>query len=142
MKKSYRINNLTFVKHEESIIFFVIVVCAALGLHAQTTINVRGTVKDALTNEELIGGVTVLVVETGAGTVTGVNGNFELDVPVNNTLRISYVGYSIQEIVITNQTFLEINLQPETQLIDELVVVGYSVQKKVDSYRGGSTCQR
>ncbi len=110
-------------------------VCAALGLHAQTTINVRGTVKDALTNEELIG-VTVLVVETGAGTVTGVNGNFELDVPVNNTLRISYVGYSIQEIVITNQTFLEINLQPETQLIDELVVVGYSVQKKVDSYRG------
>ncbi|ULB36030.1 TonB-dependent receptor [Proteiniphilum propionicum] len=104
-------------------------VCAALGLHAQTTINVRGTVKDALTNEELIG-VTVLVVETGAGTVTGVNGNFELDVPVNNTLRISYVGYSIQEIVITNQTFLEINLQPETQLIDELVVVGYSVQKK------------
>ncbi len=101
-----------------------------------------GTVKDALTNEELIGGVTVLVVETGAGTVTGVNGNFELDVPVNNTLRISYVGYSIQEIVITNQTFLEINLQPETQLIDELVVVGYSVQKKVDSYRGGSTCQR
>ncbi|WP_286845040.1 MULTISPECIES: SusC/RagA family TonB-linked outer membrane protein [unclassified Proteiniphilum] len=110
-------------------LFFVIVVCAALGLHAQTTINVRGTVKDALTNEELIG-VTVLVVETGAGTVTGVNGNFELDVPVNNTLRISYVGYSIQEIVITNQTFLEINLQPETQLIDELVVVGYSVQKK------------
>lgn len=110
-------------------LFFVIVVCAALGLHAQTTINVRGTVKDALTNEELIG-VTVLVVETGAGTVTGVNGNFELDVPVNNTLRISYVGYSNQEIVITNQTFLEINLQPETQLIDELVVVGYSVQKK------------
>lgn len=110
-------------------LFFVIVVCAALGLHAQTTINVRGSVKDALTNEELIG-VTVLVVETGAGTVTGVNGNFELDVPVNNTLRISYVGYSNQEIVITNQTFLEINLQPETQLIDELVVVGYSVQKK------------
>jgi TonB-linked SusC/RagA family outer membrane protein len=110
-------------------LFLVIVVCAALGLHAQTTINVRGAVKDALSNEELIG-VTVLVVETGAGTVTDINGNFELTVPVNNTLRISYVGYSNQEVLITNQTWLEINLQPETQLIDELVVVGYSAQKK------------
>jgi len=110
-------------------LFLVIVVCAALGLHAQTTINVKGSVKDALTSEELIG-VTVLVAETGAGTVTDVNGNFELNVPVNSTLRISYVGYSNQEVLITNQTFLEINLQPETQLIDELVVVGYSAQKK------------
>lgn len=101
----------------------------ALVLQAQTTLNVRGSVKDAITNEELIG-VTVLVVETGAGTVTDVNGNFELTVPVNNTLRISYVGYSNQEIVITNQTALEINLRPETQLMDELVVVGYSAQKK------------
>ena len=110
-------------------LFFVIVMGFALVLQAQTTLNVRGSVKDAITNEELIG-VTVLVVETGAGTVTDVNGNFELTVPVNNTLRISYVGYSNQEIVITNQTALEINLRPETQLMDELVVVGYSAQKK------------
>ena len=110
-------------------LFFVIVVCSVLGLQAQTTIHVSGIVKDALTNEELIG-VTVLVVETGAGTVTDTNGNFELTVPVNNTLRISYVGYSNKEVLITNQTWLEINLQPETQLIDELVVVGYSAQKK------------
>lgn len=110
-------------------LFFVMVVCAALGLHAQTTVNVRGSVKDALSNEELIG-VTVLVIETGNGTVTDINGNFELTVPVNNTLRISYVGYSNQEIVITNQTVLEINLQPKTQLMDEVVVVGYSAQKK------------
>jgi TonB-linked SusC/RagA family outer membrane protein len=111
------------------ILFFLLVMGFALGLQAQTTLNVRGSVKDAITNEKLIG-VTVLVVETGAGTVTDINGNFELTVPVNNTLRISYVGYSNQEIVITNQTVLEINLQPETQLMDELVVVGYSAQKK------------
>ncbi|MDD3787332.1 MAG: TonB-dependent receptor [Petrimonas sp.] len=110
-------------------LFFIIVMGFALVLQAQSTLNVRGSVKDAITNEELIG-VTVLVVETGAGTVTDVNGNFELTVPVNNTLRISYVGYSNQEIVITNQTALEINLRPETQLMDELVVVGYSAQKK------------
>jgi TonB-linked SusC/RagA family outer membrane protein len=110
-------------------LFFVIGVCAVLGLHAQTTIHVRGSVKDALSNEELIG-VTVLVVETGAGTVTDINGTFELAVPVNNTLRISYVGYANQEVVITDQTVLDINLQPETQLMDELVVVGYSAQKK------------
>ncbi|MDN5296321.1 MAG: hypothetical protein PWQ71_427 [Bacteroidota bacterium] len=110
-------------------LFFLLVMGFALGLQAQTTLNVRGSVKDAITNEKLIG-VTVLVVETGAGTVTDINGNFELTVPVNNTLRISYIGYSNQEIVITNQTVLEINLQPETQLMDELVVVGYSAQKK------------
>ena len=110
-------------------LFFVIAVCAALGLQAQTTVNIRGSVKDALSHEGLMG-VTVLVVETGNGTVTDIDGNFELNVPVNNTLRISYVGYANQEIMITGQTVLEVNLQPETQLMDELVVVGYSAQKK------------
>ncbi|OJV88658.1 MAG: SusC/RagA family TonB-linked outer membrane protein [Bacteroidia bacterium 44-10] len=104
-------------------------VCFALRMQAQTTMYVSGTVRDAVTNEELIG-VTVLVVETGAGTVTDIDGNFELSVPVNSTLRVSYVGYAIQEIAVTGQTVLEINLQPETQLMDELVVVGYSAQKK------------
>ncbi len=110
-------------------LFLVMMVCLASGLHAQTTVHVKGSVKDAVTNEELVG-VTLLVVETGTGTVSDINGNFEVAVPINNTLRISYVGYSNQEIVITNQTELEIALQPETQLMDELVVVGYSVQKK------------
>jgi TonB-linked SusC/RagA family outer membrane protein len=110
-------------------LFFVLMVCFALRMQAQTTMYVSGTVRDALTNEELIG-VTVLVVETGAGTVTDIDGNFELSVPVNSTLRVSYVGYAIQEIAVTGQTVLEINLQPETQLMDELVVVGYSAQKK------------
>lgn len=110
-------------------LFFVLMVCFALGIQAQTTMHVSGTVKDAITNEGLIG-VTVLVVETGAGTITDIDGNFELSVPVNSTLRVSYVGYSVQEIALTDQTVLEINLQPETQLMDELVVVGYSAQKK------------
>ena len=113
----------------KKILFFVLMVCFVLGTQAQTTIQVSGTVRDALTHEELIG-VTVLAVETGAGTVTDIDGNFELSVPVNSTLRVSYVGYSVQEIVVAGQTVLEINLQPETQLMDELVVVGYSAEKK------------
>lgn len=122
-------------------LFLVMMVCLASGLHAQTTVHVKGSVKDAVTNEELVG-VTLLVVETGTGTVSDINGNFEVAVPVNNTLRISYVGYSNHEIVITNQTELEIALQPVTQLMDELVVVGYSLQKKLNPYRSSGACQR
>lgn len=112
-----------------NVLFFVILMCFVLGLQAQATKHITGTVKDAQTNDELIG-VTVLVVETGSGTVTDINGNFEVSTPANSTLRFSYVGYTTQEIVVANQSILEINLQPETQFMDELVVVGYSAQKK------------
>lgn len=110
-------------------LFTVMAIWFALCLQAQTSVNVKGSVRDAATNEELIG-VTVLVVETGLGTVTDMDGAFELNVSTGNTLRVSYVGYAVQDIVVTNQTSLDIRLQPETQLMDELVVVGYSAQKK------------
>ena len=113
----------------KKVLFILLSISFAFELKAQSYVDVTGTVRDAVTDEELIG-VTILVTSTEIGTVTDLSGAFTLSVPVNSTLRISYVGYSSQEISVTGTVTLDIRLQPETQLMDELVVVGYTVQKK------------
>ena len=105
--------------------------CIANLLPAQTLLEISGTVKEAGTDEPLIG-VTILVVGTDRGTTTDIDGKFSLNVPQNSTLRISYIGFTAQEILVTEQTTLDINLEQESMVMDELVVVGYSVQKKRD----------
>jgi TonB-dependent starch-binding outer membrane protein SusC len=105
--------------------------CIANLLPAQTLLEISGTVKEAGTDEPLIG-VTILVVGTDRGTTTDIDGKFSLTVPQNSTLRISYIGFTTKEILVTEQTTLDINLEQESMVMDELVVVGYSVQKKRD----------
>lgn len=78
-------------------------------------------------------GVTVVVKGTTIGTSTDVNGNFSLSVPSgNNTLVVSFIGYTTQEIAIGNRTSLAISLKPDTKTLQEVVVVGYGTQKKSD----------
>ncbi|MFA7458281.1 MAG: TonB-dependent receptor [Bacteroidales bacterium] len=105
--------------------------CIANLLPAQTPLEISGTVKEAGTGEPLIG-VTVLVVGTDSGTTTDIDGKFSLTVPQNTTLRISYIGFTAKEILVTEQTTLDVYLEQESMVMDELVVVGYSVQKKRD----------
>src|ERR1035437_2572074 len=101
-----------------------------LCLQAQN-VTVTGVVKDATTSELLIG-VNIVVPGSNSGTVTGVNGDFSISVPANSTLKVSYIGYETQEIKITGQTKLNILLMAESKQIEEVVVVGYSIQKKRD----------
>lgn len=103
----------------------------SLMLLAQNPVQIAGIIKDAATNELLIG-VNVVVTGTNTGTVTGINGDFSITVPLNATLKVSYIGYQTQEIKIDGPKKLNIMLVPESKLIDEVVVVGYSVQKKRD----------
>jgi TonB-linked SusC/RagA family outer membrane protein len=100
-------------------------------MQAQDLVQVTGTVKDAETSEELIG-VNVFVVGTTIGTTTGVKGDFKIEVTKNSTLKFSIMGYISQEIIITEEKNLEIRLATDSKLIDEIVIVGYSVQKKRD----------
>lgn len=100
-------------------------------LNAQNLSEVRGVVKDAETGEPLIG-VNILVEGTQAGTVTGLDGDFSIAVSQNATIRISYVGYKTKTINYAGETYLTIPLELDAQVIEELVVVGYSVQKKRD----------
>ena len=92
--------------------------------------KVTGVVQDA-SGEPLIG-VTVAVNGSSTGTVTDIDGNFSLDVPSNATLTFSYVGYLSQKTVVGNQSSLNIVLEEDRQQIDEVVVVGYGVQRKSD----------
>lgn len=82
---------------------------------------------------EMIIGANVIVKGTTNGTITDLDGNFTLEnVPSNATLQISYIGYISQEIPVNNQTSFNINLVEDTQTLDEVVVVGFGTQKKVN----------
>lgn len=94
----------------------------------QQSKQVKGTIVDA-TGMPVIG-ANVMVKGTTNGTITDMDGNFSLDVPVGATLVVSYVGYSNQEIKVGNQKNLSIALKEDAEALDELVVVGYMTQKK------------
>ena len=92
--------------------------------------TVTGTVTDASTGETL-SGVTVLVKGTTIGVMSDPNGKFSLNMPGNTgVLVISFVGYQTQEINATEGSALNIKMSLEIQQVQEVVVVGYGVQKK------------
>lgn len=93
--------------------------------------NVSGRVVDEATNEALIG-VTILVKGTSTGTVTDVDGNFSLTAVTGDIIEISYIGYKSQSITVSNQNTLAISMNADTEMLDEVVVVGYGSQKKVN----------
>ena len=77
-------------------------------------------------------GVNVIEKGTTNGTMTDMDGRFTLSVPGNATLQISYIGYTTEEVVVNNQTKLNITLKEDSQNLDELVVVGYGAVRKAD----------
>jgi TonB-linked SusC/RagA family outer membrane protein len=91
---------------------------------------ISGYVKDA--NGEPIIGASVSVPGTPIGTATDIEGKFTLNVPVNATLHFSYLGYSSQEVKVGNRTNIDIILVEDSQQLEEVVVVGYGTQKKVN----------
>lgn len=97
----------------------------------QTTGDITGKVTDS--NGLPLPGVTVLVKGTTNGTVTGVDGDYSLsDVPAEATLQFSFVGMLTQEIVVGNQTSIDISLTEDAIGLDEVMVIGYGTQKKAD----------
>lgn len=95
--------------------------------HQQQSITVTGTVYDAKTGETLIG-ANVIVKGTNTGVSTDYDGKFSIEAPKNATLIFSSIGYTSQEIVATPK--MTIRLSEDTQTLEEVVVVGYGVQKK------------
>ncbi|MEA4840408.1 MAG: TonB-dependent receptor [Bacteroidales bacterium] len=100
-------------------------------VQAQNQIRVTGTVKDVETNEALIG-VSVIALGSNTATITDENGSFSISVPQNVKLRLTYIGYKPQELIMTEATNLDVKMVPDRKLMEEVVVVGYSVQKKRD----------
>lgn len=109
---------------------FIVLWAISLCMFAQG-ITVRGKVVDA-NNEPLIG-VTVLVSGTTTGTVTDAEGNFMLsNVPSNGRIEVSYVGMQTQLIPVNGRMTIQVTLSEDTELLEEVIVVGYGTMKKSD----------
>jgi len=103
----------------------------AMASVTQQTVKVSGQVVDQ-DGEPLIG-ATVKLKGAATGAVTDFDGNFQLSVPSNATLIISYVGYKDREFAVRGRADLgQIKLESDSQVLDQLVVVGYGTQKKAD----------
>lgn len=98
------------------------------------SINQSRTISGTITDEngEPMIGVSILVKGSTIGTVTDFNGNYNLNVPVSSTLVISFIGYETKEIQVGNSATINESLKPDTQDLDEIVVIGYGTVKKRD----------
>ena len=103
---------------------------------AQTQKRVKGQVVDA-TGEPLIG-VNISVIGGTEGTITDIDGNYSINVPAKAKLKFSYIGYKEQIVEVTTQTVINMKLQEDSEVLDEVVVVGYGTQKK-ESLTGAVT---
>ena len=113
----------------QRLMFTVLFTVFALGVSAQN--KVTGTVVDV--SGEAIIGASVIVKGTSNGTITDFDGNFTIqNVPQNGSLVISYVGYRNQTVAVSGKSQIKVTLEEDRQLLDEVVVVGYGVQKKSD----------
>ncbi|HTI10886.1 MAG TPA: SusC/RagA family TonB-linked outer membrane protein [Puia sp.] len=92
------------------------------------------TVTGKVTGDNGIGlsGVSVSVKGSSRGTTTDNNGNFTLTVPEKGILVISYIGFQTQEVPINSQSVIDVKLVPSTKIMDQVVVVGYGTQRKID----------
>lgn len=93
-------------------------------------ITVQGVVKDQ-TGETVIG-ASVMEKGTTNGTITGINGDFSLNMSPNGTLVVSFVGYKTQEVQVKGQKQLQVVLSEDAEMLDEVVVIGYGTMKKSD----------
>lgn len=97
-----------------------------------TSVKIRGNIKDRATMETLIG-VNVVIKGTTNGTITDMNGDFEINANEGNTLVISYVGFITQEIIIGKERNLSILLSENVEQLNEVVVIGYGQVRKGDA---------
>ena len=96
---------------------------------SQENLTVSGVVTSAADQLPLIG-VSVQVKGTSNGAITDLDGNYSVSVASGQTLVFSYIGFKTQEIQITNQKTLNVVMEEDSETLDEVVVVGYGVQKK------------
>ena len=113
----------------QRLMFTVLFAVLAIGAYAQN--KVTGTVVDV--QGEPIIGASVMIKGTSNGTITDLDGKFTVsNVPAKGSLEVSYVGYKTQVLAIAGKSQFNVTLEEDRQLLDEVVVVGYGVQRKSD----------
>ena len=101
-----------------------------VAVFAQDSYTLTGKVLDT-DNMSLIG-VNVLITDTSVGTVTDIDGSYQLKVKSGDVLKFSYTGYATKSVTVTNQKTLDVTLGEDANLLDQIVVVGYGSRKKSD----------
>lgn len=114
-------------------LFMPLIVLLLVGQTAWAQQIVTGTVIDAETNDVLIGASISLKGDPSKGTITGPDGKFQIKAGSGEVLLISYVGYVNQEVALGAQATLTIALEPSTETLEGIVVIGYGKQKKSDA---------
>jgi TonB-linked SusC/RagA family outer membrane protein len=106
-------------------------VIAPILLFAQSTVSVTGVVVDS--NDEPLIGASVQVKGQSSGVATDFDGNFTINAAIGSLLKISYVGYTSQEVKVSNSTPLRIVLLEDSQMLDEVVVTAMGINRKESS---------
>jgi len=125
-----------FCRSSQKKVFIFLVVCLGLFLNFQVLnaqnqkINISGVIKGT-TGESIIGASIIEIGKTN-GTVTDIDGNFTLSVASDAKLSISYLGYKTQEITVEGKTTFNVVLIEDSEVLDEVVVVGYGTMRKKD----------
>lgn len=112
-------------------VVLIFILCLSVQLTMAQKRSISGIVREKSTSE-LLPGVTVLEKGTSNGTVTDVNGRFQLSVKEGATLVVSYIGMKTQEVKVGTSSTIEVRLEPSVETVDEVVVVGYGTQKKAN----------
>ena len=111
---------------------FMLVLVFFTCISASAQIHIKGTVVSANDSEPMIG-VAILEEGTSNGRITDLNGNYSIQVSNSNaTLTASFIGYKTQTVKVNGRSVINFRLEEDTQVLDEVVVVGYGVQRKSD----------
>jgi TonB-linked SusC/RagA family outer membrane protein len=127
--KLKKVQFIELIKRRVTLLLLLFVIVPDFAYSQQSSL-ISGVVSDA--SGEPLTGVSVVIKQSTVGTVTDLDGKYSIQAKPDAVLVFSYVGYSSQEISAGNRTTIDVTLQEDATLLDEVVVVGYGVQKKVN----------
>ena len=132
LDKLFQETNISYeIKADKQILLFLTTKLSEDKQFTLTTLKpIKGNIKDE--NDEPLIGVSVKVKGANIGTVTDVDGNYQLNVPSNSVLIVSYIGSETQEIPIGSKSVIDVVLLEDTHGLEEVVVIGYGAVKKKD----------
>jgi len=109
-----------------------LVMCFVVSIGFAQNLRVHGTVKDTR-GDAVIGASIIIKGDATKGASTDIDGNYSINnVPQNATLVVSSIGMKTQEVAVSGKSVINITMKDDTELLNEVVVVGYGTQKKVN----------
>lgn len=112
---------------------YLLITCFTIFLSGQLlaqNVVISGEVKDE--RNDPLPGVNVIIDGSGSGTITDLDGKYQLEVPKGSKIIYSFIGYEPRTITVGNQSVIDVKLQPNLDQLDEVVVIGYGVQKRTN----------